>query len=104
MSLELAYCTFYNIPVGLVDDIIHTIALVSDEEPTIKYCESINDVNKYSLASSNIKDDWEAVDMYISYYIDYSMIYSFQLFLAKYVQDKCKAYNLLEDCWSLTND
>lgn len=103
MSLEIAQATFYNIPVALVESIIHTIELVSEDKPSIRYRDGLSD--SFQLTQATIEDDWDVVDMFLSYYIDDSMTYSFQIFLAKYVEDKLKDYNLLEKCWSIeTND
>ncbi len=103
MTLEIAQATFYNIPVALVQSIIHTIGLVTDDKPNIRYRDGMSDT--FQLTQATIDEDWNTVDMFISYYIDDSMTYTFQIFLSKFVEDKLKDYNLLEKCWSIdTND
>lgn len=103
MALEIAQFIAYDLPVGLVDSVLHTVELVAEGKPSIRYREGASE--EYTLTSSDVNDEWTTVDMFINYYIDDSMTYSFQVFLAKFVQDLIDQSEFLEKCWSVeTND
>lgn len=103
MAVEIAQFIAYDLPVGLIDSVLHTVELVAEGKPTVRYREGASE--EYTLTSSDVDSDWETVDMFINYYIDDSMTYSFQVFLAKFVQDLIDQSEFLEKCWSAeTND
>ena len=101
MTLEIAQATFYNIPVGFTKSIIHTVELVAEGKLNIRYSNGNPSIDEYCLTSQTIDEDWDTVNIYLSYYIDDTMTYSFQIFLKKFVEDMIEKYNLIENCWSI---
>lgn len=93
---------FRDIPVGIVNNILDMITLVA-EISSVVYRDAF-DLDCSSMYTSILKDEYDKVDIAISYYIDDEMTYSFDVFLNKYVDTLLEQYKALKKCWSLAND
>lgn len=102
--MQLSTDKFDKIPVGIIQSILDTIALVGEVAQTRYQDISWNAYPVYSLEELSKQDDVYNVSMVVTYYIDESMVHSFSAFLHKFVEDQVKKYNQLDKCWSLEYD
>lgn len=106
MSIEEVEIALDNVPVGLLPEVFKNVSLVCEITSTVYFdrTESDDSYSSSFFAVSEIYPYMNKVKVVYTGMMEDNLIAGFTEFIDKYIDDRRKDYELLDNLWSLEYD